>query len=445
MNSIYLNLTQKALSSQSFDNAEQALQQTLLETSNDRTSILQLVEHLASDKIFAKYIDLKNDVANFVQYFETNLQLFKEYAKSLVYIDVNEQYLADAINNINLYTQSSSTEAATVYNFYNLHLDREIFNLAQPYIFTDNKLYPTKLILDNTTIQEYSKNKAKVNCYLLEQTESYLLSLFLFSIDSTNKLAEQLLNKWQNNEKLIINLNTFCQTAGAGRSNKKWLSSMYADITNTIVIPDSFVSKDVAKVISLQTANAIHHTIYNYLTQEHSLFEDTNNNAKSNANTCLSEKPQLHIKWPNDIYFNNKKLSGILITKAKQHYIIGYGVNLLAKNKYQLQYIDQPVTALHNEQVTQKLPLVKYFSLNTSLVDSINIAIVNYLLVQQSFAKDYYQAFNYFSSGDKLIVNNDINNLQTFSHVDENGYLYLIDQHNNLQTHIVPNISIKKA
>jgi len=63
----------------------------------------------------------------------------------------------------------------------------------------------------------------------------------------------------------------------------------------------------------------------------------------------------LKIKWPNDVYFGNKKLAGILmennIHKGNQYVVIGVGVN------YQLNHtinIDTPWTDL--SQIVKKLP-----------------------------------------------------------------------------------------
>ena len=121
-------------------------------------------------------------------------------------------------------------------------------------------------------------------------------------IDSTNKTAFELIKNNQAFHKHIITAKT--QLAGKGRMNRKWLS---------------FGGNLYFSVI-LQIDNIQNICNYSLLT------------------TCILgstlKKFQIttYYKWPNDIIYQNKKLSGILLQKQNinkiNYLIIGIGLNL---------------------------------------------------------------------------------------------------------------------
>ena len=76
----------------------------------------------------------------------------------------------------------------------------------------------------------------------------------------------------------------------------------------------------------------------------------------------------LKIKWPNDIYFKDKKLAGILMEntlhKANQYVLVGVGVNFKLQDKIE---IDAPWTDL--SKIVDKLP--DFQRLTASLINNI--------------------------------------------------------------------------
>ena len=76
----------------------------------------------------------------------------------------------------------------------------------------------------------------------------------------------------------------------------------------------------------------------------------------------------LKIKWPNDIYFKDKKLAGILMEntlhKAKQYVLVGVGVNFKLQEKIE---IDAPWIDL--SKIVDKLP--DFQRLTASLINNI--------------------------------------------------------------------------
>jgi len=99
------------------------------------------------------------------------------------------------------------------------------------------------------------------------------------------------------------------QSNGKGQVGNKWQSEYYKNLTFSVILKPKFleVSKQfyLSKIVSLACVDVLN----------------------------LYKKDSFCIKWPNDIYFNNKKIGGILIeniissTNIK-YSIVGIGLNI---------------------------------------------------------------------------------------------------------------------
>lgn len=101
------------------------------------------------------------------------------------------------------------------------------------------------------------------------------------------------------------------QTQGRGQGKNRWESEPGKNLTFSIVLYPTFLDASdqfyISKIISLALADFI---------------------SRFAENVC--------IKWPNDIYINEKKIAGILIENSiERHYIkqsiVGIGINLNQK------------------------------------------------------------------------------------------------------------------
>ena len=99
------------------------------------------------------------------------------------------------------------------------------------------------------------------------------------------------------------------QFAGRGQSNNIWISEPRKNLTFSILLNPDFISPHKHFVLNKAVCVAI--------------------------NDVLSDiiGPAVKIKWPNDIYVNNKKLGGILIENIVQgslwkHSVVGIGINV---------------------------------------------------------------------------------------------------------------------
>ena len=105
---------------------------------------------------------------------------------------------------------------------------------------------------------------------------------------------------------------TDCQTAGRGQRGNSWESAPGLNLTFSVLIrPEPPVSASEQYALSEAVATAIVETLDN----------------------LVPEPEQLQIKWPNDIYYGNCKLAGILIENslsgsAVTRSIAGVGINI---------------------------------------------------------------------------------------------------------------------
>jgi BirA family biotin operon repressor/biotin-[acetyl-CoA-carboxylase] ligase len=131
----------------------------------------------------------------------------------------------------------------------------------------------------------------------------------LETVDSTNTYASgiikgsnSILGSSEYNGIVVI---SETQSGGRGRLDRKWFSPA-GGIWMTIILQPELELQDLSKMTLLAAAAIIEALVKNY-------------------------KISLNVKWPNDIYFNEKKLSGILAESEKindtTYLITGIGIN----------------------------------------------------------------------------------------------------------------------
>jgi BirA family biotin operon repressor/biotin-[acetyl-CoA-carboxylase] ligase len=139
--------------------------------------------------------------------------------------------------------------------------------------------------------------------------------MYLSECDSTNTRLKQLLATGQAPDYIYAGY----QTAGRGQTGNGWESERGKNLTCSILVESqkSKVESQKSKVESLFELNvrvsvAVHRMVSQQLT---------------------ANSQQLTIKWPNDIYWKDKKLAGILIENAivggeLRYAIAGIGLNV---------------------------------------------------------------------------------------------------------------------
>tara|TARA_B100000575_G_scaffold287537_1_gene286060 strand:- start:231 stop:1019 length:789 start_codon:yes stop_codon:yes gene_type:complete len=146
-------------------------------------------------------------------------------------------------------------------------------------------------------------------------------------LDSTNKEAKNIIDESKIKSGSIII--TDFQYDGKGRNKKKWYASSGKSITFSLIFKPEFELKKI-NLLSLVVGIAI-------------------------ANTMKKLNVDAKLKWPNDIFINDKKCGGILIeskiSKNKIKYlIIGIGINI-NENQYEFDSsLENIVTSLYIEK-----------------------------------------------------------------------------------------------
>lgn len=153
--------------------------------------------------------------------------------------------------------------------------------------------------------------------------------LTLKEVNSTNDFLKNLLsNSKPLPEGTVIMAET--QFAGRGQQDNKWHSEPGKNLTISLLLNPSFLAVadqfDLTRAISLGVMDAL--------------------------DPLLGD--QLKIKWPNDIYYGDKKLGGMLIENLLQgnkikNSIIGIGLNV-----NQDKFPDEAARAISIKQILQK-------------------------------------------------------------------------------------------
>jgi BirA family biotin operon repressor/biotin-[acetyl-CoA-carboxylase] ligase len=129
--------------------------------------------------------------------------------------------------------------------------------------------------------------------------------------DSTNTVAMQLLATSTPPEETVVI--TDQQYQGRGQRGTTWISEPYKNLTFSLILYPTFLPLRQSFMLNVTTTLAIYQVIATY------------------------SPIGLTIKWPNDIYYQDKKLSGILIENTVNQgqlkaSVIGIGLNVNQEN-----------------------------------------------------------------------------------------------------------------
>ena len=157
----------------------------------------------------------------------------------------------------------------------------------------------------------------------------------------------------------------------------------------------------------------------------------------------------IKLKWPNDLYHQDKKLAGILVEMSGQagaaaHLVIGLGMNLMMANHTQgvtqgcTQGISQPWTCL--SEVTQK-PIDRN-QLVTTLINTLQSALIEYEITgMDGFVERWNRHDNFLDREIKLIMG-DREVTGVSRGINEQGAV-LIETSQGLETYIGGEISLR--
>lgn len=126
---------------------------------------------------------------------------------------------------------------------------------------------------------------------------------------STNSEAQDLIRRNRATDGCVVI--TDKQTAGRGQRGNRWEAAPGENLTMSVVWRPAFLPAPDQFLLSQAVALAVHDWLV----------------------ALLGPDPALRVKWPNDIFFGNRKLGGILIENTLsgtmiQHSVVGIGINI---------------------------------------------------------------------------------------------------------------------
>ena len=127
----------------------------------------------------------------------------------------------------------------------------------------------------------------------------------------------------------LYTIHTDFQTAGRGQAGNSWESEEGKNLLFSALLRYNNIRATEQWRLSMLVAVALWEVLANYLPQE-----------------------QLSIKWPNDIYFGDKKLVGILIENSLAGQYVGYSIAGIGLNINQTEWRSNAPNPISMKQIT---------------------------------------------------------------------------------------------
>ena len=149
------------------------------------------------------------------------------------------------------------------------------------------------------------------------------------NIDSTNSYLQNLLDKGEDVADNVVV--TDFQTSGKGQGKNVWQSEDGKNLLFSIALDMSFLKAEDQFLLTQMVSVAMINVLKNYLPEEN-----------------------LFIKWPNDIYFNNKKIAGILIKNEIKGMMLGTSIIGIGLNVNQTSFDESLPNPISMKMITGK-------------------------------------------------------------------------------------------
>ena len=146
------------------------------------------------------------------------------------------------------------------------------------------------------------------------------------------------------------------QTEGRGMDKNKWQSEAGKNLLFSIALNVSFLEAENQFKISQAVSVAIIKTLENMLDEAH-----------------------FSIKWPNDIYFRDEKLAGILIQNTVEGRMMGFSIIGIGLNVNQTSFSDDLPNPISLKMITDK---------DYNLDNVLNLLIINIKDAVESLCSD---------------------------------------------------------
>lgn len=149
--------------------------------------------------------------------------------------------------------------------------------------------------------------------------------IHLEEVDSTNSYLKRILSNQEVLEDTVVTTNF--QTGGRGQQGNSWESEKERNLTFSILLHPDFIAANKQFIISQIISLAIKDILEKYT-------------------------DGISIKWPNDIYWNNYKICGILIENSLMGNHIQYSIAGIGININQSEFISNAPNPISLKQIT---------------------------------------------------------------------------------------------
>ena len=162
--------------------------------------------------------------------------------------------------------------------------------------------------------------------------------MYIDCTNSTNTLMKELLarGEWPEGERW---LRTDFQSAGRGQAGNSWESAPGKNLLCSILLGHHRVKDKNPFYLNVLISVAVHKVIRSVLCQRSGL---------------CSVSEAVSIKWPNDIYWQDKKVAGLLVETALQGGEIKYAIAGIGLNVNQTEWFSDAPNPISLQQITGK-------------------------------------------------------------------------------------------
>ena len=225
------------------------------------------------------------------------------------------------------------------------------------------------------------------------------------TLDSTNAYLQR-----QQSEHDICNwvVSTDQQTAGKGMGNNGWESEVGQNLTFSLALDIGFLPAERQFLLSEAVPLGIIKVLDGMLPPE-----------------------KLSIKWPNDIYFENRKLAGILINSTIKAGMMDVSIIGIGLNVNQMRFHDWPTHPISLKMITGKTYDLQALleQIAKHIIKKVEQLEVNPNVIEQCYLKRLYR----YHTWAEYEVDGKV--LRLFmTGIDAFGRLQLVDEQQTIQT-----------
>ena len=255
------------------------------------------------------------------------------------------------------------------------------------------------------------------------------INWILESVDQSPSTNEDLMVRWRASQLWEpIARKTITQTSGKGRLGRAWVSHAKQALTFSVAYP---FNKNLSALSGLSLACGL--AVIKGISQASGISQED------------LKKQGLGLKWPNDIFINDKKLAGMLLEGGQLDstqpawIVIGIGINLTANEDLE-NIIQRPIASL--DQINQDKEMdadVLWLAILKELAETIE------LFEQYSFVKfqEEWNSWDIYKNQSCAIMQNEQIQHEGFERgVDDQGHL-LIESDNKVKKIISGDVSLK--